>query len=110
MIVRRQIFDVRVGKRGQVVIPAEVRRSLGIHEGDLLQLTVDDEEHGLGLKPVRADPVTKLGRALQDSLVSLSLEPAPADPVTRLREAMKGCFDGVDVQEYIDELRDEWER
>lgn len=86
MIVRRQIFDVRIGKRGQVVIPAEVRRSLGLAEGDLLQLTVSDEGQELGLKRI------------------------PSDPVERLRRALKGCFDGVDVQEYIDELRDEWER
>lgn len=86
MIVRRQIFDVRIGKRGQVVIPAEVRRSLGLAEGDLLQLTVSDEGQELGLKRI------------------------PSDPVERLRRAAARFYEGVDVDAYIDGLREEWER
>ena len=33
---------VTVGSRGRVVIPANVRRDLGIETGDQLNLTVDD--------------------------------------------------------------------
>lgn len=35
-------MDIRVGKRAQVVIPAGVRAALGIAEGDVLRLEVDE--------------------------------------------------------------------
>ena len=43
---------VRIGKRGTVVIPAELRRAYGLVEGDMLVM----EEHagGLLIKPVHA--------------------------------------------------------
>lgn len=43
---------VRVGKRGTVVIPAEVRRRYGLDEGEIL--VMEESEQGLLLKPVRA--------------------------------------------------------
>ena len=43
---------IRVGKRGTLVIPAELRRQYGLEEGEMLAM----EEHagGLLLKPARA--------------------------------------------------------
>lgn len=35
-------FTVEIGARGRLVLPAQVRRYLGIEEGDELILTVDD--------------------------------------------------------------------
>lgn len=43
---------VRPLRGGQITIPAEFRRRLGIDEGTLLQLTLDDGE--LRLRPLRA--------------------------------------------------------
>ena len=35
-------FDVRLGERGRVVLPAELRRRAGLHEGDELVLVYSD--------------------------------------------------------------------
>jgi AbrB family looped-hinge helix DNA binding protein len=77
--------DIYVGKRAQLVIPAEIRRRLDIREGDTLRLEVDEQ-----------------GR--------LVLEPLPRDPVARLRQAGARIFDGVDGVEEQRRLRAEWER
>jgi len=34
--------QVKVGPHGRIVIPADMRRSLGIHQGDALLVTLDD--------------------------------------------------------------------
>lgn len=33
----------RIDQLGRVVVPAELRRTLGIHEGDLLEIVADDD-------------------------------------------------------------------
>ncbi|RLE61152.1 MAG: AbrB family transcriptional regulator [Thermoprotei archaeon] len=38
------IFRVRVGKRGVIVIPKEIRDSLGIKEGMVLELEVKEDK------------------------------------------------------------------
>lgn len=86
MAANGQTFDLRIGKRGTLVIPAEVRRAFDLEEGDTLLLTIDAEGH------------------------RLDLEPVPTDPFERVRRALHGLFDGVEAQEFLDELRDEWER
>jgi AbrB family looped-hinge helix DNA binding protein len=74
---------VHVGRRATVVIPAHIRKELGIEEGDDLRASIEN------------------GRIV--------LEPIAADPLERLRQAFAGCFEGVDIDKYISELRDEWE-
>lgn len=75
-------MDVRVGKRAQVVIPAVLRRQMGVKDGDLLHAELD--EHG-----------------------RLVLEKVKGDPLERLIEAGRGLFvgDPVEIQRA---LRDEW--
>lgn len=46
---------VRTLAKGQVVIPAEVRRRLGIAPGDLLELRVVDDH--IELSPLPDDPI-----------------------------------------------------
>ncbi len=77
--------DVAVGKRAQVVIPAEVRRRLGIKVGDRLHLQVD-----------------KLGRIV--------LERIAEDPLERLRTVSTKLFRGTDPVAYQRGLRYEGER
>jgi AbrB family looped-hinge helix DNA binding protein len=84
MMDTRLAMDVVVGKRGTIVIPAEMRRALGICEGQKLLAVVEDG--------------------------TILLRPVSSDPIERLRDAFAGVFTGVDVAEYINELRDEWER
>ena len=43
---------IRIGKRGTVVIPAELRRTYGLAEGDML--VMEEQAGGLLIKPVRA--------------------------------------------------------
>ena len=56
----RHIFGtVRVGERGQIVIPKEARELFGISPGDTL-LVLGDEEHGLFIsKPEVMDDVAE---------------------------------------------------
>ena len=75
-------MDVRIGQRAQVVIPAELRRRMGVRDGDLLHAEID--EHG-----------------------RLVLEKVEPDPVLRLVEAGRGLYD-EDPVAYQRTLRDEW--
>lgn len=44
-----------VTRKGQITIPAEIRRSLGIREGDKVALSlVDKENNQVNLRPVRS--------------------------------------------------------
>ncbi len=36
-------FRVKVHRKGLIVIPAEVRKKLGIHEGSQLELVIEDD-------------------------------------------------------------------
>ena len=60
-------MQTRVSSKGQIVLPKEVRRRLGIHMGDALQITVDPDHAHVILTPKRGgkptaviidDPVT----------------------------------------------------
>ena len=75
---------IRVGKRGQIVIPATIRRELGIEDGSQLWVRADDE-----------------GRIL--------LEAVPDDPLDRFIAFGRKAYEGVDVDAYIRGLRDEWD-
>jgi len=77
-------MDVRVGKRAQVVIPAVLRRRMGVTDGDLLHAEVDDQ-----------------GR--------LILERVHPDPVQRLADAGRGLWGGDDPVKEQRALRDDWE-
>ena len=68
---------VRMSSKGQVVLPAEVRRRYGLTAGDELEL-VDTGDH-LVLRPGESDPVGRLKGLLaaqkgQRSLVDALLE------------------------------------
>jgi len=70
---------VKVGARGQVVIPKKLRERLDIHHGVVLEL--EETEKGILLKPY--------------------------DPVKQLRGLGKGLFG--DPVKYQRKLREEWE-
>ena len=64
---------VRTLAKGQVVIPAEVRRRLGIAPGDLLEIRVVDDH--IELAPLPDDPIAAFrgslrgGDSLADGLI-----------------------------------------
>ena len=59
-----------VGEKGQVVIPAEARRKLGIQKGDKL-LVFGREDHGV-LILIEADRVSEQVSRMLDELAELS--------------------------------------
>ncbi len=69
---------VKVGVRGQVVIPSKLRKKHGIEQGIILE--IDDTKEGLLLKPY--------------------------DPVTEMKGLGKGVFG--DPIKYQKKLREEW--
>ena len=75
--------DIRVGKRGQIVIPAALCRRLGIEDGDLLHAEIDEN-----------------GR--------LVFESVDADPLARLRQGARGVWEGHDPVEHQRDLRADW--
>jgi AbrB family looped-hinge helix DNA binding protein len=60
---------VKVGDRGQVVIPSKARKDLGIKPGDILLVMTGKNKRGLGM--VKADLmreyVNKLMRGLEET-------------------------------------------
>ena len=61
----RHIFgSVKVGERGQIVIPKEAREIFGIEPGDLL-LVLGDLERGLAL--VKADALQEFARMILET-------------------------------------------
>jgi AbrB family looped-hinge helix DNA binding protein len=56
--------SVKVGERGQVVIPKEAREIFGIKQGDIL-LVLGDVERGIAL--VKADALQEFARQILDS-------------------------------------------
>ena len=70
---------VKVGVRGQVVIPKRLRKKLNIEEGIIIE--IDETEEGLLLKPF--------------------------NPVAGLKGIGKGVFG--DPVKYQKKIRDEWE-
>lgn len=73
---------VKVSSKNQIAIPSSARRQLGIAPGDRLVVVVED-----GV---------------------LMLVPEPIDPVSELQGLGQEIWDGVDAQEYVNRLRDEW--
>lgn len=56
--------SVKVGERGQVVIPKEARKIFNIKSGDIL-LVLGDTERGIAL--VKADALREFARKILDS-------------------------------------------
>lgn len=64
----KHIFGtVKVGERGQIVIPKDARNLFNINPGDLV-LVVGDEKRGIGI--VKADNFKKLAMQILDSINS----------------------------------------
>ena len=55
---------VKVGERGQIVIPKEARELFGIRQGDIL-LVLGDVERGIAL--VKAETLQEFARQILDS-------------------------------------------
>lgn len=74
----------RVGKRGTLIIPAEIRKNNGIKEGD--ELIINVSETGV-----------------------IYMIPKPKDFVMALKESGQGLWGDIDPVEYIRQERDSWD-
>ena len=77
------MMQTTVTKRGQTVVPAEIRRRHQIEEGD--QLVWIDDGHTITVVPVPADPVRALrgrgrGEKLLERLISSRQEDRDREP------------------------------
>ncbi len=73
---------VKVSSKHQIAVPAAVRRRLAIDSGDHLVVEI------------------------QDGVIVLI--PEPKDPVEELKGLGREIWEGVDIQDYIDQERDAW--
>jgi AbrB family looped-hinge helix DNA binding protein len=62
---RHMFGSVKVGERGQIVIPKEAREIFGIKPGDLL-LVLGDEARGLAI--VKADDIKELALKILENV------------------------------------------
>jgi len=68
----REVKLGRVQQRGQVTIPIELRRKLGIEEGGVVAFT--ETENGVLISPrevLAMDALDQIGKALKDQDISL---------------------------------------
>jgi AbrB family looped-hinge helix DNA binding protein len=77
---------IRMGKRGTVVIPAEIRRRFGLDEGEMLVMETSAE--GLFLKPVQAyETEVYTPRRIAEFLLNNAVDGADYDAaLARVRE------------------------
>lgn len=55
--------SVKVGEKGQIVIPAEARKIFNINPGDTLVMLGDEKK---GLAVLRSDDISKISKVLLD--------------------------------------------
>lgn len=78
----------RMDDLGRIVIPKEIRRSMGVREGDPLEMYVDTENNGLVLVPYHSGINTKLN-AIAENLSSVGCTPEHWKIAEELRQIAK---------------------
>jgi AbrB family looped-hinge helix DNA binding protein len=63
-VVVQVVKTMTIGGKGQVVIPAEIRRAIGLQAGQRVQVRCDDGE--IVLRPVPTDLLAALRGSLRD--------------------------------------------
>ena len=64
----------RIDDLGRVVIPKEIRRSMGVREGDPVEMFVDNESGGLVLVPYHSEASDKIN-AIAENLNTIGATP-----------------------------------
>lgn len=90
--VKRYYGSTTVGERGQIVLPAKLRRRFGIKPGDKFLVLAGERMGGWGVVLIKADIVSKLlssvfGKDL--SKVLEELEGKKSSPAGRVRLSQK---------------------
>lgn len=76
------VGTVTIGDRGQIVIPAEARKKLGLHSGERLIVVIHPSEEGIMLLKIEAmrDMLNKMTLGL--NIVESQLNANPEDSET----------------------------
>lgn len=53
-------METKATSKGQIVIPAEVRRKFGIKQGTRISVQVDEQAHAIILKPITREFIESL--------------------------------------------------
>lgn len=69
-----QLYKVRVGKQGRIVLPKELREACGISEGDEAIITVEGKQLTLHIHKVSDDPIRDLRELSETISLGLSSE------------------------------------
>ena len=78
----------RIDDLGRVVIPKEVRRSMGICEGDPLELYVDTESNGIVFVPYHSEVSSKL-KGIAENLSIMGQTPEHWEIAEEIRKIAK---------------------
>lgn len=80
----------RLDDLGRIVIPKEIRRSMGVREGDPLEMFID-ENGGLVLMPYHSEASSKL-RAIAENISTMGYAPenwAIADEIRAIAKKLE---------------------
>lgn len=75
----------RIDDLGRIVIPREIRRSMGISEGDPLEMFVDSESNGLVLVPYRTE-ITSILKGIVENLSTVGATPEHWEIAKKIKE------------------------
>lgn len=78
----------RLDDLGRVVIPKEIRRTMGAREGDPLEMFIDTESGGLILIPYHSEASSKL-RAIAENIGSVGMSREHWDIADEIRAIAK---------------------
>lgn len=78
----------RIDDLGRIVIPREIRRTMGIKEGDPLEMFIDTESGGLVLMPYHLGAHDKIN-AIAESLDEVGTTPEHWEIAKELKEIAK---------------------
>ena len=78
----------RIDDLGRVVIPKEIRRSMGIKEGDPLEMFIDTESGGLVLVAYHSEVADKIN-AIAENLNTVGATPEHWEIAKELKEIAK---------------------
>ena len=81
----------RIDDLGRVVIPKEIRRGMGVREGDPIEMFVDTDSGGLVLVPYRSEMSSKL-KGMAENLSTLGQTPehwAIADEIRKIAKKLE---------------------
>lgn len=78
----------RIDDLGRVVIPKEIRRTMGLQEGDALEMFIDNETGGVVLVPYFSEASDKI-RAIAENLNAVGYNPEEWEIAEELKTIAK---------------------